>query len=271
MKNNADYSYEIIKNIEVGKNIEIFLVLCDLNKTGEKKNYVLNKFKINDINEIGLINKFKKMKSMKCKYVIKIYDFFIEKKDTKKYLCILTDYYEKGNFSKLISQKGFLNDRFIWRIFIQLVLGLNSLHINNFISKNLNPQNIYLNDENNVIIGDLGLILDDIKEKEYSLLLYNSPEIINGQNYNEKSDLWSLGCILYEIITKKKPFYLIENILKINYNKNLIMNSDFEYLLSKLLSFEKRRLSINQLLKDRIIGVKIIEANLFDDEIIESK
>lgn len=271
MKNMIDYSYEIIENIEAGKNNELFLILCDLNKTGEKKNYLHNKFKINDINEFEFINEVKKIKSMNCKYVIKIYDFFIEKNDKRKYLCILTDYYEKRNLSQLISQKGFLNDRFIWRIFIQLVLGLNSLHINNFISKNLIPQNIYLDNENNVIIGELGLILDNNKEKEYSLLLYNSPEIINGQNYNQKSDLWSLGCILYELITKKKPFYLIENILKINYNKDLIINNDFGYLLSKLLSFEKKRLSINQLLKDRIIGVKIIEENLFDDEIIKGK
>ena len=271
IKSKIDYSYEIIKNIGTSKNSGLFLILCDLNKTGGKNYYLLNKFEINNINEIELINHINKIKSINCKYVIKIYDLFIEKKEQKKYLCILTDYYEKGNLSKLISQKEILDSRFIWRIFIQLIFGLNSLHTNDLIAKNLSPQNIYIDNKNNVIINELGISLNNNKEKDYSLFLYISPEIINEQEYDQKSDVWSLGCILYELITKKKPFYLTENILKINYNKSLIMNNDFEYLLSKLLSFEKKRFSINQILKDRIIGIRIMEENLFDEENIKGK
>ena len=49
------------------------------------------------------------------------------------------------------------------------------------------------------------------------------------------------------------------------------MNNDFLYLLSKLLSYENSRISINLLLKDRMLGIKIIEENLFNEENIKGK
>ena len=271
IKYQIDYSYEIIKNIDNRKNNRTLLVICDLNKTGEKKYYSLKKLEINDKNKFQSINLVRKIKSMNRKYIIKINDFFIEKEDTKEYLCLLTDYYEKGNLEELINKKESISLRFIWKIFIQLVFGLNSLHSNNIIAQNLTPQNIYIDNENNALISGLYLDSGNIKDKEYSLLLYNSPEIINGKGYNQKSDVWSLGCILYELITGKKPFYLIENILKIKYDKNVVVNNDFLYLLSKLLSYENSRISINLLLKDRMLGIKIIEENLFNEENIKGK
>ena len=160
-----------------------------MNKTGEKKYYSLKKLEINDKNKFQSINLVRKIKSMNRKYIIKINDFFIEKEDTKEYLCILTDYYEKGNLEELINKKESLSLRFIWKIFIQLVFGLNSLHSNNIIAQNLSPQNIYIDNENNALISGLYLDSGNIKDKEYSLLLYNSPEIINGKGYNQKSDV----------------------------------------------------------------------------------
>ena len=73
------------------------------------------------------------------------------------------------------------------------------------------------------------------------------------------------------INNREKPFYLIENILKIKYDKNVVVNNDFLYLLSKLLSYENSRISINLLLKDRMLGIKIIEENLLNEENIKGK
>lgn len=120
IKYQIDYSYEIIKIIDNRKNNRTLLVICDLNKAGEKKYYSLNKIEINDKNKFQSINLVRKIKSMNRKYIIKINDFFIEKEDTKEYLCILTDYYEKGNLEELINKKESLSLRFIWKIFIQL-------------------------------------------------------------------------------------------------------------------------------------------------------
>ena len=96
-------------------------------------------------------------------------------------------------------------------------------------------------------------------------MLYDSPEIINGEKYNQKSDIWSLASIFYELITKKKPFYLIENILKINYDISQIIDDDFRYIMSKILCKEGKKISLNQLFRERKFCEKIIEENLFDE------
>ena len=260
-KNNKEnYSYEIIKTIY---DKELFLVTYDLNQTGHKDFYLLKKLIIkSDIEKKLFIQKIDKIKSLSIMHILKIYDYFIEKKEQKETLCILMEYCENGSLEELIKHDEYLNPRNLWRIFIQLILGLYSFHSNNIIVKNLNPKNIFLDKENNIKI-----FLDfdfNNKPKDFSLMLYDSPEIIRGETYNQKSDIWSLGCVLYELITKKKPFYLIENISKAKYDKGKIINDDFRNLLSKILCNDKKRISLLcQFFKEKIICEKMIEENLF--------
>ena len=210
----ANNSYEIIKAIGKTKKWELFLVLYDLDKSGTKNNYLLKKIEIESEKEKDKISKeIKQINLIDSKYVIKIYDFFIENQNQKEICCIIMDYYEYGNLESLINQKYSLNYRIIWRIFIQIVLGIKELHKNDIILKNLCPRNIFIDSERNVKIGGYGLALDFVDE-EYlnSLSLYTSPELLNGQDYTKKSDIWSLGCILYELSFKKRAFQFLDNI-----------------------------------------------------------
>ena len=268
----VNYSYKVVKSIEC-KNGELYLVFCDINKSGKENHYLLKKLKIeSDEEKNRLLEEISKIKNMNCKYIIQIYDFFFEKNEQKEILCILMDYYEKGNLEQLIKLKEDLNSTNLWSIFIQITLGLKTLHLNNMIVKNLNSQNIFIDDENNIKICGFSSIIDFNKKKDdYSNFLYHSPEVINGQDFNKKSDIWSLGCILYELITKKKPFYLIENIQRIKYERSIIHDNDLEYFLSKLLCHEKSRITINQLFKDKTFIIKMIEENLIDEKMIKGK
>lgn len=268
----VNYSYKVVKSIEC-KNGELYLVFCDITKSGKENHYLLKKLKIeSDEEKNRLLEEISKIKNMNCKYIIQIYDFFFEKNEQKEILCILMDYYEKGNLEQLIKLKEDLNSRNLWSIFIQITLGLKTLHLNNMIVKNLNSQNIFIDDENNIKICGFSSIIDFNKKKDdYSNFLYHSPEVINGQDFNKKSDIWSLGCILYELITKKKPFYLIENIQRIKYERSIIHDNDLEYFLSKLLCHEKSRITINQLFKDKTFIIKMIEENLIDEKMIKGK
>ena len=88
------------------------------------------------------------------------------------------DYYEYGNIENIINQKYSLNYRIIWRMFIQIALGIKAFHKNNIILKNLCPRNIFIDNERNIKIGGYGLTLD-FTDEEYlnSLSLYTSPEL----------------------------------------------------------------------------------------------
>ena len=85
-----NYSYEIIKTIY---DKELFLVSCDLNKTGHKDFYLLKKIVIkNDIGKKLLIGKINNIKSLNIIYFLKIFDYFIKKKEQEETLCILMEY-----------------------------------------------------------------------------------------------------------------------------------------------------------------------------------
>ena len=161
----VNYSYKVVKSIEC-KNGELYLVFCDITKSGKENHYLLKKLKIeSDEEKNRLLEEISKIKNMNCKYIIQIYDFFFEKNEQKEILCILMDYYEKGNLEQLIKQKEDLNSRNLWSIFIQITLGLKTLHLNNMIVKNLNSQNIFIDDENNIKICGFSSIIDFNKKK----------------------------------------------------------------------------------------------------------
>ena len=99
-------------------------------------------------------------------------------------------------------------------IFHELVLGLKYLHENNILHRDLKPSNILVNEKNEIKIGDFGLariFSDSQKPKRYTnqvmTVCYRAPEIFLGEtNYSTKIDIWSLGCILLELLTRKITF-----------------------------------------------------------------
>jgi len=111
-----------------------------------------------------------------------------------------------GNYYYTLSQKKY--------IFHEIVLGLKYLHENKIIHRDLKPSNILINEKNEVKIGDFGLarIFSNIDKKRYTnqvvTVCYRAPELFLGEtNYSTKIDVWSLGCILIEILTKRAIFY----------------------------------------------------------------
>ncbi|XP_070565235.1 serine/threonine-protein kinase Nek10-like [Ptychodera flava] len=113
-----------------------------------------------------------------------------------------------------LKEKGerFSEDR-IWNIFIQLVLALRYLHKEKrIVHRDLTPKNIMLGENDKVTITDFGLARQKRQDcsamtSVVGTILYSCPEIIQSLPYGEKADVWSIGCILYEMCALKPPFY----------------------------------------------------------------
>lgn len=79
------------------------------------------------------------------------------------------------------------------------------------LHRDLKPGNIFMDSAQNIKIGDFGLAKELGSESKFATTnvgtpFYMSPEMINEQKYNEKSDIWALGCLLYELCALVPPF-----------------------------------------------------------------
>ncbi|XP_075275010.1 serine/threonine-protein kinase Nek11 isoform X2 [Opisthocomus hoazin] len=142
--------------------------------------------------------------------IVKFYASFVERDS----FCIITEYCEGGdldfkiqeykNSGKLFTQRQVID----W--FIQLLLGVNYMHERRILHRDLKAKNIFL--KNNLLkIGDFGvsrLLMGscDLATTFTGTPYYMSPEALKHQGYNTKSDIWSVGCILYEMCCMNHAF-----------------------------------------------------------------
>ena len=96
-------------------------------------------------------------------------------------------------------------------IFIQVCLGVEYLHRKNILHRDIKAMNVFLHSNGGVKIGDMGVakIVSDVSQFVKSVVgtpFYLSPELCLEKPYNHKSDVWSLGCLLYELCARAPPF-----------------------------------------------------------------
>ena len=88
----------------------------------------------------------------------------------------------------------------IWKIFLKITLGLSDIHKLKILNRDLKSLNIFLKNVEDIRVGNLGIakILNQtfFAKTFIDTLYYLSPEICEDKPYNDKSDVWALGCIL---------------------------------------------------------------------------
>ena len=150
----------------------------------------------------------------------------------------------------------------IWKFFIQACLGIQYLHFRRVLHRDIKSINLFLDRNGTVKVGDLGVARVIESDKKFAQTIvgtpyYLSPELCAEKPYNHKTDIWSLGCVLYELLTYKHPFdaktiaSLMLKIMKAdyepvpgNYDKNL------RYIVKRCLQKEpKQRPSIFEILE----------------------
>ena len=199
MKINADSNYKIIKKIGEGGFGEVYLI------QKQKKFYALKKSKFQLSQEeiknltkiIGILAKIKN------ENIIKYYNTFNENDS----FFVLMEYGGDFNLKQFIKNKHhFIEENIIKDIIIQICLGLKEIHKNKIIHRDLTPDNIFIDKNNKIKIGDFGVSKILTTNKRYTQNIigkhhYFAPEIEKGEKYNNKVDIYSLGCIIYELFT----------------------------------------------------------------------
>jgi serine/threonine-protein kinase ULK2 len=133
----------------------------------------------------------------------------IDVKKSRNNLYIFLEYCHEGTLAELIEAKGRMSEAEGMAIFAQIVKGMQVLAVNKVIHRDLKPTNILLND-GVVKIADFGLAKKFMNTELHQTFagspLQMAPEIMRGDSYTEKVDVYSAGSILYEMLYGKAPF-----------------------------------------------------------------
>ncbi|KAK2948450.1 putative G2-specific protein kinase nimA [Blattamonas nauphoetae] len=183
-------------------------------RNDDQKEYALKFIRFNALSlaeKKDSLNEIRIMSSVKHPHLVRYYEAFFD----NDRLCIVTEYINGGDLQTLIDklkkQRVYLKEEIIWRLFIEILIGLEYLHSHNILHRDVKSANIFLAKDGTAKLGDFGVCkvlrtADSLTMTSIGTPYYLSPELWENKPYNAKSDIWSLGCVLYEMTTLNKPF-----------------------------------------------------------------
>lgn len=159
------------------------------------------------------INEIKVVSSLSHPNISGFKEAFFDK--NSKSLNLIFEFPHNGNLSNKINyaiKNGmYMEECIIWDVLVQILNGVNYLHKKGIVHRNLKSKNILLNNQRLVKISDFeaSCILDNKNKMiigQVGTPFYTAPEIWEEEPYNYKCDIWSIGCIIYEMASLTLPF-----------------------------------------------------------------
>lgn len=182
---------------------------------GQIERYVaVKRIKFYDIQSSQTRMDFKKevelLRRLKHPNIINCLDSFMERNE----MYIVLEYAGGGDLSKLIryfrKKNQLIVERTILKYFTQVCSAVEYIHSMRVLHRDIKPANIFTTPDGTVKLGDFGLgRFFDQNNSAHSFVgtfYYMSPERVRASGYSFSSDIWSLGCVLYELITLNSPF-----------------------------------------------------------------
>ena len=159
-------------------------------------------YSLSPSDKISIVNEINIMAKHSCDYLIKFYEVFPYNQD----FCIIMEYAINKDLRSMIksykSKRKQLSKNQILKWFKQLCIGVKYLHSHNIIHRDLKPANVLIDSDFNLKIADFGISKITTEQNELAKTqigspIYMSPETVKNKWYDNKVDIWALGCILY--------------------------------------------------------------------------
>lgn len=265
--------FEIIETLKKDSQTGVYLA----NHIYLNKKIILKSLDTSNLIDQTILHRFKREAKILARLdhpkIIKVLDFGT----FQKYFYISFEYFEGESLRNFIKKHKLEYSEFE-NIVIQILTGLNYAHSKNIIHRDLKPENILIDSKLNIKIADFGLALseDEIQVTQQESIVgtpgYMSPEQIRGEKLTPASDIFSLGIILFEILTGSNPFVgkdittTINNILflekEIFEQKLDNAPEKWKSIILKCLekSLEKRYKSIEEILIDTGFKIEDVQA-----------
>ncbi len=181
----------------------------------DKRNYALKIVKmpkLSDKERANALSEVRFLASLRHKNIIGYKAAFIDEPTGN--LCIVMEFADGGDLTSKVSECKRTGQRFpeddIWKVLIQLARGLAALHAMNIMHRDLKSANVFLSKDMLVRIGDMNVSRlarkDGLNYTQTGTPYYASPEVWRDEPYDFKSDMWSLGCVSFEMACLKPPF-----------------------------------------------------------------
>ena len=158
------------------------------------------------------MNEIRLLQSMQHPHIVQYLDCKMERNE----LTVVMELASHGDLAKLIAAAAKasqpLGEAQALLYFAQVADALAYMHERRVMHRDIKPANVFISDGGKMKLGDLGLgryfsSKTDMTHSTVGTPYYMSPECIQGGGYEFKSDLWSMGCLLYELTTLRSPFY----------------------------------------------------------------
>lgn len=208
-------NYEVLGPLGKGS----FGTVSKVQRKADRKVFVWKEINYRSMNEKEkqqLVAEVNILRSLSHPHIVRYHDRLLDK--ARHTLYIVMEFCAGGDLARFLAQQKRqqtpVAEEFIWKVLLQVSLALLSCHrreAGRIIHRDIKPGNIFLDQTLNVKLGDFGLSRIMGEQSEYAQTrvgtpYYMSPEQVTEARYNEQSDIWSLGCLIYEMAALRPPF-----------------------------------------------------------------
>ncbi|KAI7836760.1 hypothetical protein COHA_009398 [Chlorella ohadii] len=192
-----------------------FATVYEAERLSDGQRYALKVTELNalsQLDKVAVVEEIRLLASLSHPTIISYFEAFCDRDK----LCVVTEIVQGGDLGtfirKMADNEDFLWERQIWNLFLQAALGVQYLHRNHVLHRDLKPQNIMMTDKKGqglLKIADLGVSAELARvftNVQIGTPHYMAPEMWNRKAYSYSADIWALGCILHELCTLRPTF-----------------------------------------------------------------